>query len=205
MTVSAPVKLQIQSIPHTHKKNKNTEKYVLDTDTTRPRGRDETKDPRVRIEPLRDVLPILDLRRAIQSEIEIPMKVEKYLENIQHPRHLREDQYPVTPRLSLPQQSTELLEFATVILQQRRVRKRNLKLDARTVQDVVERGRTGLDRRLAPSKCQAGKIQRNNRRGGKRELVNNARHFLHAFLVRFHHGVHGGHRAQVRGLEIDGG
>jgi hypothetical protein len=78
-------------------------KDALDTDIPRPRRRDEAKDPRIRVKPLGNVLPFLSLGRTVLPEIEIPMEVEKDLQNVQHARHLRENQDPMAPRPPLPQ------------------------------------------------------------------------------------------------------
>ena len=48
--------------------------------------------------------------------------IEERLENVEHPRHLREDEHSVSAPLQLVQQPSQRLQLAAVVLDQPRLR-----------------------------------------------------------------------------------
>ena len=88
MTESAPVKLcpEVSDLLP-----KADIEHLLDADSSRPRGRDETEHPRVRIKPFGNVLSVFDLRCPIQSQVDVPVKIQEQLQYVEDLRHLRED------------------------------------------------------------------------------------------------------------------
>ena len=51
-------------------------------------------------------------------EVDVPVVVEEGLEDVEHPRHLREDEDAVAVPLQLAQQPTQRLQLAAVVLDQ---------------------------------------------------------------------------------------
>ncbi len=109
------------SIPRTHRvvKDDRVGAGQIHADAARPRAEDEQKDARVRVEPLHQLLPILDLGRAVQAQVGVGVHVDEDLEQIEHLGHLREDQAAVPAGLELPQQRVQPLQLAAVELNQR--------------------------------------------------------------------------------------
>ena len=57
------------------------------------------------------------LGRAIEPAVRVAVQVQERLQNVQHARHLGEDEAPVLAPLALVQQLGQLLQLATVPLQ----------------------------------------------------------------------------------------
>ena len=153
---------------------------ALYPDTPGARRRDETEHALVGVEALGDVLPVLDLRRAVEAEVEVAVQVQERLEDVEDARHLREDQHAVAARAPLAQQPREHLQLPAVVLQQRRVRERDLQLHARPVQWRVECG-VGVECwrivLFQVRQCEDGQIARDGEGRRERESVNEGGHF----------------------------
>lgn len=137
MTVSAPVKLYKMSGNYVSN-NVDEIKDSLDPDASRPRRSNETEYPRIRIKPLRDILPVLNLRRTIQPQVEIPVMIQERLQDIEDTSHLGEDKTTMTAGLALPQQSCQFLKLAAVILEERGVGEGDLEFDTWLMENRVE-------------------------------------------------------------------
>ena len=114
------------------------EQDLLDADAPGTRRRNEAENTRIGVESLRNILPVLDLGRAVKAEIQIAMEVEEDFQDIENPSHLCEDEDAVPSGFPLSKETGELLQLATVVLQQRRIGERDLKLHADPMDRCVE-------------------------------------------------------------------
>lgn len=56
-------------------------------------------------------LSLLHARAAVQTEVDVSVVVEELLKDVQHARHLSEDQHSVASGLQLSQQSVQSLKL----------------------------------------------------------------------------------------------
>ena len=96
----------------------------VDTDTTASRGGDEAEDPFVKVESINELLSVLSLDRSIKSDVNISVKVQELLKDIQHLCHLSKYDTLGPFVVKCLQQLGHLLKFTTVILNQILVRKK---------------------------------------------------------------------------------
>ena len=88
----------------------------VDAQPARARREDEDEDLGVQVEPIHELLPLVHLGRAVQSQVRVAADVDPALEHVEHLGHLREDEAAVPTRVQLAQQRAEHLELAAVPL-----------------------------------------------------------------------------------------
>ena len=86
--------------------------------TSATRRQNEAEDLRVGVEPLHERLPHLGLGGAVETHVGVPVDIEECLQYIQHLAHLREDERPVASGLEPGEEGGQLLQLATVVLEQ---------------------------------------------------------------------------------------
>jgi hypothetical protein len=69
---------------------------------------DEDEELGVGVEPIHELLPLVHLGRAVQSQVRVAADVDPALEHIEHLGHLREDEHAVPAALPLPPRSPSL-------------------------------------------------------------------------------------------------
>lgn len=110
------------------------------------------------------------------------MKIQKNLQYIEDFCHLGENEDPMSTGLFLPKQSGEFLELATVVLEQRGIRERNLQLYAGLVKNGVKSKRID-DWSLPTRERNTGQVAGNDCGGDKRKFVNKAGHLLRTSTI----------------------
>ncbi|TRZ04887.1 hypothetical protein HGM15179_022220, partial [Zosterops borbonicus] len=56
-------------------------------------------------------LSLLDAGGAVQAQVDVAVEGEEALEDVEHPRHLRENQHPVPPGPEPPQENVQRLQL----------------------------------------------------------------------------------------------
>ena len=84
--------------------------------------------------PFHQDLTLFYFRRTIESQIRVSVVVQERLENVQHLRHLSENEDAMMTRLQVVEQRRKDLQFATVVLNQTGLRK----LDQRLTVDQMQ-------------------------------------------------------------------
>ena len=107
----------------------------IDAKSAGTRRQDKHKNTSVGVEALHHNLAHLDASGAVQPEISVAVITQELLEDVEHARHLREDEAPVTAAAQLPEQRSQRLELAAVVLDETLLRKANAPLGAQAVQN----------------------------------------------------------------------
>ncbi len=94
----------------------------IDTETTGPRGEDKAEDPIVVVEPVREYLALLNLCRAVETEVLVPMDVEELFQDVQDLGHLSKYQNRWPPGLEFAKKPVQGLQLPAVKLEQTSVR-----------------------------------------------------------------------------------
>ena len=79
--------------------------------TSRAGGQDEDQQAGVGVEALHEGLALLGLGGAVQAQVGEGVQVEPDLQDVQHARHLGEDQGPAAAGAQAPQQPLQLLQM----------------------------------------------------------------------------------------------
>eukprot|EP00166_Cyanidium_caldarium_P000980 ctg_145.g48 len=93
-------------------------------------GGDEREIPRVAIEALAQSQAHVGLGEAVHAQVGDAMQAEELLQDVQHARHLGEDERAMSAGLQAVQQHRHLLQFAAIPLQQTRIREHHFGVGA---------------------------------------------------------------------------
>ena len=141
----------------------------VDAQPARARREDEDEDLGVQVEPIHELLPLVHLGRAVQSQVRVAADVDPALEHVEHLGHLREDEAAVSARVQLAQQRVEHLELAAVPLDETLVGEGKARAHAQRLQLRESRlGRSAHERQPARRERRLARVVPRRQARGRR-------------------------------------